>query len=98
MLEKNVYSVVLGRNILYISVKSIYSSVAFKAPVSLVIFWLEDASLGQPGWLSGLAPPLAQGLILETPDQVPRQAPHVEPASPSACVSAFCLSLSLSMS
>ena len=24
--------------------------------------------LGQPGWLSGLAPPLAQGVILETGD------------------------------
>ena len=37
---------------------------------------------GQPGWLSGLAPPSAQGLILETWDQVPRQAPCMEPASP----------------
>ena len=25
-------------------------------------------SAGQPGWLSGLAPPLAQGVILETRD------------------------------
>ena len=25
---------------------------------------------GQPGWLSGLAPPSAQGLILETRDQI----------------------------
>ena len=47
---------------------------------------------GQPGWLSGLAPPSAQGLILETRDQVPRRAPCMEPASPSACVS---ISLSL---
>ena len=29
----------------------------------------------QPGWLTSLAPPSAQGLILETRDQVPRQAP-----------------------
>ena len=50
---------------------------------------------GQPGWLSGLAPPLVQGMILETWDRVPRQAPRMEPASPSACVSA---SLSVSMS
>ena len=28
---------------------------------------------GQPGWLSGLALPSAQGVILETWDQVPRQ-------------------------
>ena len=39
--------------------------------------------------------PLAQGAILEPRDQVPRQAPGMEPASPSSCVSA---SLSLSMS
>ena len=38
--------------------------------------------------------PLAQGAILET--RVLRQAPHREPASPSACVSAS-LSLSLSL-
>ena len=43
--------------------------------------------MGQPRWLSGLAPPSAQGLILETQDRVPRRAPCVEPASPSACVS-----------
>uniref|UniRef100_A0A8C0MN91 Nuclear receptor coactivator n=1 Tax=Canis lupus familiaris TaxID=9615 RepID=A0A8C0MN91_CANLF len=52
---------------------------------------------GQPRWLSGLAPPSAQGLILETRDQVPRRASCMEPASPSACVSAS-LSLSLSLS
>ena len=50
--------------------------------------------LGQPGWLSGLAPPSAQGVILETRDRVPRQAPCMEPASPSAYVFA---SLSLSL-
>ena len=49
------------------------------------------------GSLGGLAPPSAQGLILETQDWVPRQAPCMEPASPSACVSAS-LSLSLSLS
>ena len=38
---------------------------------------------GQPGWLSGLALPSAQGVILETRDRVPRQAACVEPASPS---------------
>ena len=50
---------------------------------------------GQPGGLSSLALPLAQGLILETRDGVPRQAPCMEPASPSPCVST---SLSLSVS
>ena len=38
--------------------------------------------------------PLAQGVILETRDQVPHQAPCMEPASPFACVSA---SVSLSL-
>ena len=36
---------------------------------------IETLTLGQPGWLSSLAPPSAQGLILETRDRVPRQAP-----------------------
>ena len=39
--------------------------------------------------------PLAQGAILESWDRVPCRAPCVEPASPSACVSAF-LSLCVS--
>ena len=42
-------------------------------------------------------PPSAQGVILETPDGVSGQAPRMEPASSSACVSAI-LSLSLSVS
>ena len=44
--------------------------------------------LGQPWWLSGLALPLAQGVILETQDGVPHPALCMEPASPSAYVSA----------
>ena len=48
----------------------------------------KDFIVGQPGWLSGLAPPSAQGVILETQDLVPRWAPCMEPASPSACVPA----------
>ena len=48
---------------------------------------------GQPGWLSGLALPSAQGVILETQDRVRHRAPCMGPPSPSACVSA---SLSLS--
>ena len=51
---------------------------------------------GQPWWLSGLALPSAWGVILETQDRVPRRACCMEPASPSACVSAS-LSLSLSL-
>ena len=49
---------------------------------------------GQSRWLSSLALPSAQGLILETWDRVPCQATCMEPASPSACVS---VSVSLSM-
>ena len=43
------------------------------------------------GFLGGSAVnhlPSAQGVILESPDWVPHQAPCMEPASPSACVSA----------
>ena len=43
---------------------------------------------GQPRWLSSLVPPSAQGVVLETWDRVPHRAPCMEPASPSACVSA----------
>ena len=52
---------------------------------------------GQPWWLSGLAPPSAQGVILEIWGGVPHRAPCMEHASPSACVSAS-LSFSLSVS
>ena len=37
--------------------------------------------------------PLAQGVILESRDRAPHRAPGMEPASPSACVSASSLSL-----
>ena len=47
-----------------------------------------SAKCGQSGWLSGLAPPSAQGMILETRDGVPHWASCMEPASHSACVSA----------
>ena len=46
-------------------------------------------AIGQPGWLSGLVPPSAQGMILETRDRGPCRAPGLEPTSPSACVSVF---------
>ena len=56
--------------------------------------WVKKGVLGQPEWLSGLVPPSAGDVILETGDRVPHWAPCVEPASPSAYVSA---SLSLSL-
>ena len=51
--------------------------------------------VGQSGGLSGLAPPSAQDVILESQDRVPRRVPCMGPASPSACVS---LPLSLCIS
>ena len=58
-------------------------------------FLYKKENIGQPRLHSCLVPPATQGVILETRDRVPRQAPCMEPASPSACVSA---SLSLSVS
>ena len=55
---------------------------------------IKTTLFGQPWCLSDLAPPSAQGVILETWDPVPRQAPCMEPASPSACVApSLCVSL-----
>ena len=55
----------------------------------------ESWEQGIPGWLSGLAPAFGSGCaILESRDRVPRRAPCMEPASPSAF--AF-LSLNLSL-
>ena len=48
----------------------------------------ECLKLGQLGWLSGLAPPSVHGVILEPWDRVLHWALCMEPASPSACVSA----------
>ena len=46
-IEKNVYSVTLVWNIPSVSMKSIWSSVSFKALVSLVILCIEDLSLAE---------------------------------------------------
>ena len=58
------------------------------ASIFLMVFLNENVLIGHPGWLSGLALPSSQSVILETRDQVPRQAPCMEPVSPSAYVSA----------
>ena len=50
--------------------------------------YLKEKIIRQPGQLSSLALPSAQGMILETQNRVPHQAPYMETASPSACVSA----------
>ena len=57
--------------------------------------FLKFFSFGQPQWRSGLAPPAAGGVILNTRDRVPHRASCMEPASPSACVSASLFALSL---
>ena len=43
--------------------------------------------MGRPGGPAVECLPLAQGMILETWDQIPHWAPRMEPASLSACVS-----------
>ena len=42
-------------------------------------YQIQNLKIGQSGWLSSLAPPSAQGVILETLDRVPHQAPRMEP-------------------
>ena len=61
-----------------------------KCSASLAIreIQIKTTMRGQPWWRSGLAPPSTQGVILGTRDRVPRWAPCMVPASPSACVSA----------
>ena len=62
---------------------------------TLSLPWKETG--GQAWCPSGLVPPSAWDVILETQDRVPHWAPCMEPASPSACVSAS-LSVSLCLS
>ena len=58
---------------------------------------LKEIKLGHLGGSAVEHLPSAQGVILESWDQVPHPAPCMEPASPSACVSAS-LSLILCLS
>ena len=58
---------------------------------------IKNSKSGKAGWLSGLAPPSAQGVILESRDRVPHQAPCMEPACVSASLSLLSLSLSVSV-
>ena len=50
-LEKNVYSTVLGWNVLNITVRSICYNVSFEGTVSLLIFCLDDPSIDLGGAL-----------------------------------------------
>ena len=67
---------------------TVHPKMVKRANFVLHILTILKVGRGQPRWLSGLVPPLTQGLVLETRDRVPRWAPGMEPASPSACVSA----------
>ena len=49
--EKNVYSVAFGWKVLYIPVKSVWSSVSFKALVSLEMLCLENISFAESAML-----------------------------------------------
>nr|KAF6289958.1 hypothetical protein mPipKuh1_009790 [Pipistrellus kuhlii] len=50
-LEKNVYSVALGWNVLKMSINSIWSSESYRIDISLLIFCLDDLSKGDSGVL-----------------------------------------------
>nr|KAF6382578.1 hypothetical protein mPipKuh1_008934 [Pipistrellus kuhlii] len=50
-LEKNVYSVALGWNVLKMSINSIWSSESFRFDISLLIFCFDDLSKGDSGVL-----------------------------------------------
>ena len=52
------------------------------------VSWVKKSVLGSLGGTAVWHLPLAQSGILETRDQGPRQAPCMEPASLSPCVSA----------
>ena len=68
-------------------VKSVFLLCFLEEPLNLTDILKYVQMRGQPWWLSGLALPSAQGVILETWDGVPHQAPCMEPASPSTSVS-----------
>ena len=54
VLEKNVYFVDFGWNVLYISIKFIWSNMLLKANASFLIFCLDDLSTDVSGILTSL--------------------------------------------
>ena len=85
--------------------KRITDGRCLKLIISLIGIFMTSWGIGKKelksiakGGLGGSAVerlPSAQGVILESQNQVPHQAPYMEPVSPSACVSAslsVCLS------
>ena len=63
-LEKKVYSAGFGWNVLCISIMSSWCNVSFKACFSLLIFYLDDLSIGESGVLKY---PTITGLLLISP-------------------------------
>ena len=59
-----------------------------KASVQIFCLFKKIGGGGSLGGSEVWRLPLAQGMILESRDQVPRRASGMEPASPSSCVSA----------
>ena len=62
------------------------------APKTSVVTHISKDWLGHPGGSAVEPLPSAQGVIPGSWDQVPHPAPCIESASPSACVSASCVS------
>ena len=50
-IEKNVYSVTFGWNVHYISIKSLYSNILFKAHICLLVFCLDNLYIDVSGVL-----------------------------------------------
>ena len=74
-------------NVPTISEAPVYKGCSSSSSVILHVA-LRSASCGEVRGAQRLGLCLAQGVILEPRDRVPRRAPSVEPAPPSACVSA----------
>ena len=54
VLEKSVFSAAIGWNVLYMSVKFIWSKVLFKSSASLLISGLDDLSIVDSGVLKSI--------------------------------------------
>ena len=72
-------------------IQQLYTLLGALIMVSLLLVFKIPTKMEKLGHLGGLVVeclPSTQGVILESQDQVPYRAPHREPASPSAYVSA----------
>ena len=87
----------LNRLRIHVSTVARESPPWYPHPLSRKLQW-KTLVTGQPGWLSGLALPSAQGLILETRDWVPVGLPAWSLLVPLPVSLCLCLSASLSLS